>query len=305
LETYAKHENIFDMQRLNLDQLGTFVRVVETGSFSAAAEKLGLTQPAISLQIRQLEKRLGIALIERVGRKARPTSAGNELLAHVERIDGAISSAIDSVARHTSETIGHVRLGTDNTVTIFLLPPVLGALRKWYPNLEITVGTGNAADIVKAVEENRIDLAFATLPVSGRALEVSPVLNDPIVAIARRDMMLPQRLTAANLAKLPLLLSQPGSAGRRITDRWFARGDATVNPAMSLGSAEAIKAMALAGLGCGILPEMAMGAEGHVDLVVRPLSPPLHRTLGVVIRRDKRLTKGLKATYDALLALRR
>jgi DNA-binding transcriptional LysR family regulator len=293
------------MKPLNLDHLRTFVKVVETGSFSAAAARLGLTQPAISLQIRQLEKRLGAPLIERVGRKARPTSAGNELLGHADRIDAAVASALESVARHASETVGQVRLGTDNTVTIFLLPPVLGALRKRYPGLEISVSTGNAADIVKAVEENRIDLAFATLPVSGRALEVSPVLEDAIVAIAPRDMALPQRLTAANLAKLPLLLSQPGSASRRITDRWFAQGDATVNPAMSLGSAESIKAMAIAGLGCGILPEMAVGSERREDFVVRELSPRLHRTLGVVIRKDKRLSKGLKATYDALLGLRR
>jgi DNA-binding transcriptional LysR family regulator len=293
------------MRRLNLDQLATFAKVVETGSFSAAAEKLGLTQPAVSLQIRQLEKRLGAALLERAGKKARPTSAGSELLGHADRIDAAVASAIESVARHASETIGHVRLGTDNTVTIFLLPPVLGALRKRYPGLEISVSTGNAADIVKAVEENRIDLALATLPVSGRALEVSPVIEDAIVAIAPRDMALPQRLTAANLAKLPLLLSQPGSASRRITDRWFARGDATINPAMTLGSAEAIKAMAIAGLGCGILPEMAVGKEGREAFVVRELSPRLHRTLGVVIRKDKRLSKGLKAAYDALLGLRR
>jgi DNA-binding transcriptional LysR family regulator len=293
------------MRRLNLDQLATFAKVVETGSFSAAAEKLGLTQPAVSLQIRQLEKRLGAALLERAGKKARPTAAGSELLGHADRIDAAVASAIESVARHASETIGHVRLGTDNTVTIFLLPPVLGALRKRYPGLEISVSTGNAADIVKAVEENRIDLALATLPVSGRALEVSPVIEDAIVAIAPRDMALPQRLTAANLAKLPLLLSQPGSASRRITDRWFARGDATINPAMTLGSAEAIKAMAIAGLGCGILPEMAVGKEGREAFVVRELSPRLHRTLGVVIRKDKRLSKGLKAAYDALLGLRR
>ena len=293
------------MKQFNLDQLATFAKVLEFGSFSAAAEKLGLTQPAVSLQIRQLEKRLGTALIERVGRKVRPTAAGDELFAHVDRIDATVAAAIESVARHAAEAIGQVRLGTDNTVTIFLLPPVLGALRKRYPNLEISVSTGNAADIVKAVEENRIDLALATLPVSGRALEVTPVRDDAIVAVARRDMALPHRLTAANLAKLPLLLSQPGSAGRRITDRWFARGDATVNPAMSLGSAEAIKAMALAGLGCGILPEMAVDRESRAALVVRPLSPPLKRTLGLVIRKDKRLSKGLKAAYDALLGLRR
>lgn len=291
------------MKRLNLDQLGTFVRVVETGSFSAAAEKLGLTQPAVSLQIRQLEKRLGAALIERVGKKARPTGAGLELLGHADRIDAAVSAALESVARHTMDAVGAVHLGTDTTVSIYLLPPVLGALRKRYPNLEITVTTGNAAGIVKAVEENRIDLALATLPVSGRAFEVTPVVDDAFVAIAPHGMVLPQRLTAANLSKLPLLITETGSASRRIIDRWFARGDATLTPAMSLGSVEAIKAMVIAGLGCGIMPEMAVRGEVRPEYAVRPLSPRLHRTLGVVIRRDKRLTKGLKAIYDALLGL--
>jgi DNA-binding transcriptional LysR family regulator len=293
------------MKALNLDQLGSFVKVVETGSFSAAAEKLRLTQPAVSLQIRQLEKRMGTALLERVGRKTRPTAAGSELLRHAGLIDAAVASALEAVARHTVDAIGHVRLGTDTTISIFLLPPVLGALRRRYPKLEITLATGNAAGIVKAVEENRIDLALATLPVSGRSLEVSPVVNDAFVAIAPKDMALPQRLTAANLAKLPLILTETGSASRRIIDRWFARGDATVTPAMSLGSVEAIKAMVAAGLGCGILPAMAVREEKRMEFVVRPLTPQLHRTLGVVIRRDKRLTKGLKATYDALLQLGR
>jgi DNA-binding transcriptional LysR family regulator len=293
------------MKQLNLDQLATFAKVVECGSFSGAAEKLGLTQPAVSLQIRQLEKRLGAALIERVGRKVRPTTAGDELLTHVDRIDAAVGSAIETVARHAADTIGQVRLGTDQTLTIFLLPAVLGALRKRYPGLEINVSTGNAVDIGRAVEENRIDLALATLPISGRTLEITPVIEDAFVVIARPDMALPQRLTAANLAKLPLLLSQPGSASRRITDRWFSRGDAACVPAMTLGSAEAIKAMAIAGLGCGILSEMAVRDDRNPDFIIRPLSPPLSRTLGVVIRKDKRLSKGLKAIYDALLGLRK
>jgi len=293
------------MKRLNLDHLETFVRVIETGSFSAAGEKLRLTQPAISLQIRQLEKRLGTALIERVGRKARPTAAGNELLRHAGVIDTAVAAALDTVARHAADAVGPIHIGTDTTISIYLLPPVLGALRKRYPGLEITLTTGNAVDIVRGVEENRIDIAFATLPVSGRAFEVSPVLDDAFVAIAPKDMPLPQRLTADNLAKLPLIITEPGSASRRIIDRWFARGEATLNPAMSLGSVEAIKAMVAEGLGCGILPEMAVGKAVRSAFEVRPLTPSMKRTLGVVIRRDKRLTKGLKATYDALLGLRR
>src|SRR5688500_8098456 len=100
------------MRSLNLDYLRTFVTVIELGSFSAAAERLRLTQPAVSLQVRQLEKKLETALVERVGRKAKPTAAGAELLAHADRIAAAVSSAIEAVARHASGAMGRIRLGT-------------------------------------------------------------------------------------------------------------------------------------------------------------------------------------------------
>ena len=90
------------MQRLNLDQLGAFAAVIELGSFSAAAERLQLTQPAVSLQVRQLEKRLGTLLVERVGRRARPTAAGAALLPHAARIDEAVAAALDAVGAHAA-----------------------------------------------------------------------------------------------------------------------------------------------------------------------------------------------------------
>lgn len=291
------------MQSLNLDYLKTFVTVIEHGSFSAAAERLGLTQPAVSMQIRQLERWLGTVLVERVGRKARPTTAGAELLAHAERIDAEVSSAVEAVARHASGAIGRVRLGTGATACIFLLPSLLGELRRRYPGLEITVTTGNTSEIVKAVEENLIDIALVTLPASGRMLEITPVMDDEFVAVAPRDMALPDVVTADSLSKLPLLLFEPGGNTRRIVDRWFAGNDVALNPTMSLGSVEAIKAMVGAGLGCAILPGMAVPPSEQPDLVTRSLSPRLHRELAVVIRRDKRLHRGLKALRDGLLGL--
>jgi DNA-binding transcriptional LysR family regulator len=292
------------MQSLNLAYLRTFAIVVEHGSFSAAAERLGLTQPAVSLQIRQLEKRLGTVLIERVGRKARPTAAGAELLAHADGIEAAVSSAVEAVARHATGTMGRIRLGTGATACIFLLPPILGELRRRYPSLEVTVITGNTADIVKAIEENVMDVGLVTLPAAGRSLEITPVTEDELVAIAPRDMDLPKRVSAANLSKRALLLFEPGGNTRRIVDKWFASGNVALNPIMSLGSVEAIKAMVEAGLGCSVLPSMAVTSEKRPNLLIRSLSPRLHRRLAVVIRRDKRLVRGLKVTVDALFELR-
>src|SRR5438445_54739 len=113
------------MNNLNLDHLKAFADVVELGSFSAAAERLNLTQPAVSLQVRQLERRFGTLLVERVGRRTRPTAAGADLLLHVAQIDAAVQAALEAVARHDGKVMGKVRIGTGATACIFLLPPVL------------------------------------------------------------------------------------------------------------------------------------------------------------------------------------
>jgi DNA-binding transcriptional LysR family regulator len=301
LSNYAKHEKIFDMRGLNLVHLRTFVDVIGLGSFSAAAERLNLSQPAVSLQIRQLEKHLGVALIERVGRKARPTAAGSELLDHAGRIDAVVAAALDGMATHATGVMGRVRLGTGATACIFLLPPALRDLRQRFPTLEITVSTGNTADIVKNVDENTIDVGLVTMPASGRMLEVTPVLDDEFVLIAPTEMPLPVRITPAALAALPVLLFEPGGNTRRITDEWFKRGGMAFKPVMSLGSVEAIKELVGAGLGCAVLPRMAVRNEkDRGSLAVRSLSPKFHRTLAIVIRRDKPLSRGLRETVRTL-----
>ena len=292
------------MNSLNLEHLKAFAAVIDSGSFSAAAERLSLSQPAVSLQIRQLEKRLGATLIERVGRRAKPTAAGTELLIHAGHIDAAVASAINAVAPHASGALGRLRLGTGATACTYLLPPLLRDLRQRYPRVEITVTTGNTADIVKAVEENNIDLGLVTLPAGGRSLEVTPVCDDEFVLVAPRDMVLPARLTAAVLARLPVMAYEPGGNTRRLVDDWFARSGITLQPVMSLGNDEAIKAMVAAGLGCAVLTAMPAGRERRSGaLQVRSLSPRLHRTLAIVVRRDKKLHRVLGETIAALKQL--
>lgn len=289
------------MESLNLDYLKSFTAVVELGSFSAAARRLSLSQPAVSLQIRQLEKRLGTPLIERVRRRAKPTAAGVELLAHAKRIDTAVASALESVERYATGAMGRVRLATGATACIFLLPPVLRKLRRAHPGLEIIVSTGNTADVVRAVDENTVDLGLVTMPASGRMLEITPIVDDEFVAIAPPGMELPKRITPAALTGLPVLLFEPGGNTRRIADGWLARAGVGLKPVMALGSVEAIKELVRAGLGCSVLPGMAVGGSAdRRGLVVGCLSPRLHRRLALVIRSDKPLHRGLRETVKAL-----
>jgi DNA-binding transcriptional LysR family regulator len=169
---------------LNLDHLRTYALIIETGSFSGAAERLGLSQPAVSLQIRQLEQRLGVRLVERVARRAAPTPAGWTCWRSIRQVDAAVEGVMTAMASHSSNVEGRVTLGTGATACLYLLPHILRSLRVRFPNLSVLVSTGNTADFVKAVEGNTLDLALVTLPVKRRALVTTPLLNDEFVAVA-------------------------------------------------------------------------------------------------------------------------
>lgn len=283
------------MTTLNLGNLATFRLVVQRGSFSAAADILGLSQPAVSLQVRQLEQFLQTRLIERTGRGIKATAAGMALLAHSEHIERAVSAAVQSVNEFNHEISGAITLGTGATACIHLLPPVLQALRQAHPLLTVGVTTGNTVDIVRAVEENRLDLGLVTLPAHGRSLAVTPLVEEEFVFISAcgQDVLSPD-LTPEVLQALPLIAFEAGSGTRELIDGWFRATGQAVAPVMQLGSIEAIKRMVRAGLGYSIVPRMAVvHQDDRQGLRVQSLTPVLHRQLGVVMRQDKILSKGI------------
>ena len=293
------------MQRLNLNHLHTFSQVIRHGSFSAAAERLNLTQPAVSLHIRQLEERLNLRLIERVGKRIKPTSAGSTLLEHIGRIDAVVEDALLDLSSHAQGVAGQIAIGTGATACIHLLPSILQTLRRQFPALDVRVSTGNTDSILRAVEENRLDLALVTLPATGRSLSVTPLLDDEFVAIfSAEHRKLPRQLTPDSLQNLPLVVFEAGSGTRLLIDEWYLQAGLRIKPVMELGSIEAIKEMVAAGLGYSIVPRMSVAAPHHRrGLQVQALTPPLSRTLGVVLRQDKPLGKALQQVLEALQTL--
>ena len=139
------------------------------------------------------------------------------------------------------------------------------------------------------------------MPISGRMFEITPIMEDELVLIAPSDMRFPARITPAVLSSKPVVLYEPIGKTRHIADRWFARGGVLLKPTMSLGSVEAIKEMVGVGLGCAVVPRMAVGDQRRQgNMAVRSLSPKLYRQLAVVIRQDKRLNLGIRAILSAL-----
>ncbi|CAM3425127.1 LysR family transcriptional regulator [Paracidovorax anthurii] len=292
------------VSQLNLDQLKKFALVAELGSFTAAAERLELTQPAISQQIRLLERELGVRLLERVGRSVSPTAAGRDLLAHLPGITAAIDAAISAVSAHAADIRGRVRIGTGVTTCLYLLPDILHALRAAHPRLELIVSTGNTEDLVRRVEDNTLDLALVTLPVASPLVAATAVLEDDIVAVrAPAQPPWPERISTSHLIDAPLVMLNRGTSTRHLIDEWLLQGGALRTPTMELDSVEAIKAVVAAGLGCSLLPRMAVTGNGHhPGLELRPISPPLRRTQALVLRNDKPLSSALRTVVDAIAA---
>lgn len=283
------------MMTLNLGNLATFRLVVQRGSFSAAADVLGLSQPAVSLQVRQLEQFLQTRLLERTGRGIKATAAGIALLAHSEQIEQAVSAAVQSVSEFNREVSGSITLGTGATACIHLLPSLLLTLRERHPLLTVGVTTGNTLDIVRAVEESRLDLGLVTLPATGRNLAVTPVMDEEFVCIfARNQEVLPPAVTPEVLQTLPLIAFESGSGTRDLIDGWFLADSRAIAPVMQLGSIEAIKRMVRAGLGFSIVPRMAVEhPHDRTGLNIQSLTPLLHRQLGIIMRQDKIISKGI------------
>jgi DNA-binding transcriptional LysR family regulator len=281
----------------------TLQEIVRHQSFSRAAQALHLSQPAVSHHIRHLEQTLGQPLLERVGKRAFPTGAGEVVLAHAARAFAELEAARQSLQERRGVVAGRLRVGTGATASTYLLPPLLGRLRARHPDLELVVVTGNAAGMAAAVTAADLDVAVVTLPVRGRALLVTPLMLDPLVAIApaRAPWRRRRPLAAAELARQPLILYEHGGTIRRVIDDWFRRSGAAPRVVMDLGNGEAIKKLVAAGLGLSVVPAMSVRAEVRdAELAALPLSPPLGRRLGIVRRRDRVPSPALRVFLDGL-----
>ncbi len=296
------------MRSLNLDQLKTLRAVVSLGGFSAAARQLNLTQPAISLQVRELEQRLGVTLVERLGRRARATPAGQDLLEHTQRLLVEEARTLETLARHRDGGLGRIRFGVGAATLTYLLPPALARVRQEQPGLELVVSTGPTERIVELLRRNEIDLALLTLPAEASDLAIRPLRSDPMLAVfsnaeAALPAGLPPRITLAELLRRPFMVESLDGSLVRLIRSWFAAGGVALHPAMVLGSLEAVAAMVAAGLGSAILPAEML--RHRTDLVARPLDPPLSRSLALAQRLDKVPDRGFKALQRALLEVLR
>jgi len=291
------------MRGLNFDQLRALLEVIEYGSFSAAARRLNLTQPAVSLQIRELERRFGLRLIERLGKQAHATVPGRELVEAAQRIFRECDH-VDATMRHFREGwVGRVRVNMTLTAMIYRIPPILRRIRLEHPGIDLVINNTPTPTSVESIIQNRIDLALVNLPVQKKQLKTTPLCSEGMVAIfpvGTRNV--PDEITPNDVAPHNLLVEQQSSAAYALVLGWLS-GRAPAREPMPLGTVEALKSAVASNLGMAIVPEVAV-APHMSDFIVRPLRPALSRTLALIEHRNKPNEPAIEIVRNALLGLR-
>ncbi len=283
------------MSNLTLKQLRYFEALARHGHFGQAAEACSISQPALSMQIRELEETLGTALFERGSRKARLTSFGEEF---GKRARGILQSVdeLDELARAARQELsGRIRIGVIPTIAPYLLPAIIGELSRSHPGLDLNVRETVTPKLIKELAEGRIDTAIVALPISEPSFTEVALFNESFVLVrppGDEGKPVPDR---EMLREMRLLLLEEGHCFREQA-LWFCNVQSAMPRELLDGSSlSTLVQMVGAGIGVTLIPEMAVPVETRSASVAvsRFGEPEPTRTIGMIWRKTSPLTNQL------------
>jgi DNA-binding transcriptional LysR family regulator len=293
------------LQHVTLRQLRVWSLVAEHLSFSRAARELHLTQPAISIQVKQLQQSAGVALYEQIGKKLYLTDAGRELARYAAGVSELLREAEEALALHRGITGGVVHIGVVSTAKYFA-PAMLAEFTRIHPDVRIRLSVANREEIIRLLTDNAIDLAIMGRPPKGPRTIASPFAKHPLVIIAPADHPLAgeRAIPLVRLADESFLMRESGSGTRSSMEKTFRDRGVPWRAGMEISSNETIKQAVMAGLGISFLSVHTVGLELQAGrLVVLDVEGlPVMRDWFVIHLKDKRLTPVAGALKEFLLA---
>ena len=293
---------------INLHQLRISQAVATHHSYTRAAESLYLSQPAVSLQVRALEKTIGLALFEKSGRTLRLTDAGRELLTYSDRIFALLDETKLVMEELSGARRGMVKVAASTTAGIYVVPTALGAFHRQNPDVKLTLDVVNRFTVQEHLLNDEVDLAVMGLIEDAHDLEVEDFVPNELVVIAPPGHHLEGRVNIplAELAGELFLLREKGSGTRTDVERIFADHGVPLRVGMELRSSGAIKQAVTADLGIGVMPLSAIELEllTHRLIILSVADFPVHRHWSLARRKGRQLSAAARALWDFLLAYR-
>ena len=245
---------------MDVRQLEMFRAVAEEGSFTRAAQRLHVSQSAVSRQLQLLENELATLLFHRTGRGVTLTREGEILLGTAKRIDRDIQDVLSRISDTQNLQRGSLTLAGGMTVCLYILPKLIRKFRSQYRNIDLRVVSARTDTMLRMIRNHEIDLALLTLPIVASDLEVQPVLKEEMVVVTakRHPLAAPRSIDPAALGRYPLILYETGSNTRRVIDEFFAEQQIPMKVVMETENVEIIKAMVASGLGVSLIPYAAI-----------------------------------------------
>lgn len=278
---------------LTLRQLKVFESVARHLNYTRAAEELFLTQPAVSMQVKQLEESLGVALFEQLGKRVHLTDAGREVLGYARTVTQQLDE-LETVLNHIKGLSGgRLRISVATTANYFI-PTLFGTFSRRYPDVTVSLDVTNRETLLRQLSENTVDLVIMGQPPAELDAEADAFMENPLVIVAPpgHPLTREKRISLKRLQDEVFLVREPGSGTRIAMERFFAERNMHLRTGMEVGSNEAIKQSVQAGLGLGLLSRATIEQELALKrLVVLDVADfPIMRHWYVVHRRGKRLS---------------
>ena len=248
---------------MDVRQLEMFRAVAEEGGFTRAAQRLKVSQSAVSRQVKLLEEELGGLLLHRTGKGVTVTAQGELLLKAANRIHRDLQDVAWQISETQKLQRGMLSLGGGMTVCMYVLPRLLKKFRSLYREVDLRVTSGTSEAILRLVRNHQVDLGLLTLPIVATDLEVQPVLKEEMVVVTapRHPLSRERTVDAKSLGRYPLVLFERGSNTRKVLDELFLEEEIPTDVAMETENVEIIKAMVASGLGISVIPYAAIARD--------------------------------------------
>jgi len=278
-----------NIRHLSFRLLQVYVQVVRLGNISAAARALHLTQPTVSLQLKNLREAIGEPLLEMNHGTMQATHVGEELYRAACDVLGRFDDFNDFLQEARGGQSGHINIGIVTTAK-YILPRILGAFYREFPKVGVTIHIGNRAHIIERLERQEDDLYLFSNPPAGSYVNACRILKNPLQLIAPLDHWAAQKngLTFSDLSAERFLIREPGSATRMLFEAWLSSHGFELGQTMQIESNEAICLSVASGLGLSVISEHTL-FEGREKLAMLPIDGfPLDSNWYLVNRKDRR-----------------
>ncbi len=270
---------------MNIAQLKTFLSIVERGSFSEAARTLGISQPAVTMQIQGLESDLGVTLLDRRYRRVELTEAGQALLPYAKRVLAELDHAREDITALSGTVSGTLRIAASTTPGVYLVPRVLAGFLACYPEVRVVITVHDTGEVVSAVESGAADVGIAGSRVKGARAVFEELGSDELVTICPPSSPLAGRrnVPVTDLTEVDWVSREPGSGTRAVREKALAELGVDPNElrtVVELGTGEAIVSAVEGGLGVAMMSRLvaekalALGTVAEIELAGAPIRRP-------------------------------